>query len=298
MFTAKDVMALREMSGAGMMDCKRALVETDGDMDKAMEYLREKSLAATAKKASRIAAEGIVDSYIHMGGRIGVLVEVNCETDFVANSDPFRALVKEVNEIVLATEPKSLEEAKQAKNAEGKSIEEIFVDAGVKLGEKLDFRRFEIVHKNPEDNFGPYLHMKGKIAVLTTIKGGNPEVANRISLVVCSNNPSYANEADIPAEVIAKETEVQREASLQDPSFAKKPANIQDKIIEGRVKKSLFESVLADMGLIGEEDKSVAQLLKENNASLVSFLRFAVGEGIEKRQDDFAAEVAAQASGK
>lgn len=259
--------------------------------------MREKGIAKAAKKAAtRIAAEGVAS--ILVDGDKAAVIEINCETDFVANSDPFRALVKEVNEIVLATEPKSLEEAKQAKNAEGKSIEEIFVDAGVKLGEKLDFRRFEIVHKNPEDNFGPYLHMKGKIAVLTTIKGGNPEVANRISLVVCSNNPSYANEADIPAEVIAKETEVQREASLQDPSFAKKPANIQDKIIEGRVKKSLFESVLADMGLIGEEDKSVAQLLKENNASLVSFLRFAVGEGIEKRQDDFAAEVAAQASGK
>ena len=293
----EQIKQLRDRTGAGLMDCKKALAANDHDLEKAITWLREKGIAKAAKKAAtRIAAEGVAS--ILVDGDKAAVIEINCETDFVANSDPFRALVKEVNEIVLATEPKSLEEAKQAKNAEGKSIEEIFVDAGVKLGEKLDFRRFEIVHKNPEDNFGPYLHMKGKIAVLTTIKGGNPEVANRISLVVCSNNPSYANEAEIPAEVIAKETEVQREASLQDPSFAKKPANIQDKIIEGRVKKSLFESVLADMGLIGEEDKSVAQLLKENNASLVSFLRFAVGEGIEKRQDDFAAEVAAQASGK
>ena len=286
----EQIKQLRDRTGAGLMDCKKALAANDHDLEKAITWLREKGIAKAAKKAAtRIAAEGVAS--ILVDGDKAAVIEINCETDFVANSDPFRALVKEVNEIVLATEPKSLEEAKQAKNAEGKSIEEIFVDAGVKLGEKLDFRRFEIVHKNPEDNFGPYLHMKGRFRRLRCREPG-------ISLVVCSNNPSYANEADIPAEVIAKETEVQREASLQDPSFAKKPANIQDKIIEGRVKKSLFESVLADMGLIGEEDKSVAQLFKENNASLVSFLRFAVSEGIEKRQDDFAAEVAAQASGK
>lgn len=293
----EQIKQLRDRTGAGLMDCKKALAANDHDLEQAITWLREKGIAKAAKKAaSRIAAEGVAS--IIVDGNKAAVIEVNCETDFVANSDPFRALVHEVNEIVLNNNPQTLEEAKECKNKDGKSINELFIDAGVKLGEKLDFRRFAIVNKSDDECFGPYLHMKGKIAVLTLIKGGNTEVANSISLVVCSNNPSYVNEADIPADVIAKETEVQKEASLQDPSFAKKPAAIQDKIVEGRVKKALFEGVLVDMGLIGEEDKTVAQLLKENNASMVSFLRYAVGEGIVKRQDDFAAEVAAQASGK
>lgn len=293
----EQIKQLRDRTGAGLMDCKKALAANNHDLEQAITWLREKGIAKAAKKAaSRIAAEGVAS--ILVDGNKAAVIEVNCETDFVANSDPFRALIKEVNEIVLAKEPKDLEEAKNATNKDGKSINELFIDAGVKLGEKLDFRRFAIVNKSDDEHFGPYIHMKGKIAVLTVIKGGSDDVANQISLVVCSNNPSYVNENDIPSEVIAKETEVQKEASLQDPSFAKKPAAIQDKIVEGRVKKSLFEGVLVDMGLIGEEDKTVAQLLKENNASMVSFLRYAVGEGIEKRQDDFAAEVAAQASGK
>ena len=292
----EQIKQLRERTGAGLMDCKKALAANEHDIEKAITWLREKGIAKAAKKAAtRIAAEGVAS--IAIEGNKAAIIEINCETDFVANSDPFRALVKEVNEIVLHSEPKTMEEAKASKG-EGKSIEEIFVDASVKLGEKLDFRRFAIVTKNDDENFGPYIHMKGKIAVLTLIKGGNSDIANQVSLVVCSNNPSYVEESDIPADVIAKETEVQKEASLQDASFAKKPANIQEKIIEGRVKKVLFEGVLADMGLIGEEDKKVSQFLKENGASMISFVRYAVGEGIEKRQDDFAAEVAAQASAK
>ncbi len=293
----EQIKQLRDRTGAGLMDCKKALAATDHDLEQAITWLREKGIAKAAKKAaSRIAAEGVAS--VLVSGNKAAVIEVNCETDFVANSDPFRALVNEVNEIILNNNPQTLDEAKNCANKDGKTINELFVDAGVKLGEKLDFRRFAIVNKADDEAFGPYIHMKGKIAVLSVIKGGNEEIANRISLVVCSNSPSYVNEADIPAEVIAKETEVQKEASLQDPSFAKKPVAIQDKIVEGRVKKSLFEGVLVDMGLIGEEDKTVAQLLKENGASMVSFLRYAVGEGIEKRQDDFAAEVAAQASGK
>ncbi len=293
----EQIKQLRDRTGAGLMDCKKALAATDHDLEQAITWLREKGIAKAAKKAaSRIAAEGIAS--VLVSGNKAAVIEVNCETDFVANSDPFRALVNEVNEIILNNNPENLDDAKNCANKDGKTINELFIDAGVKLGEKLDFRRFAIVNKADDEVFGPYIHMKGKIAVLSVIKGGNEEIANRISLVVCSNSPSYVNEADIPAEVIAKETEVQKEASLQDPSFAKKPAAIQDKIVEGRVKKSLFEGVLVDMGLIGEEDKTVGQLLKENGASMVSFLRYAVGEGIEKRQDDFAAEVAAQASGK
>lgn len=288
---------LRERTGAGMMDCKKALIENNNDVEAAATWLREKGIAKQAKKAaSRIAAEGVAS--VIVDGNKAAIVEVNSETDFVANSDPFRALVKEVNQIVLACEPKTLEEAKECKNAEGKSINELFIDAGVKLGEKLDFRRFVIVKKNDDEVFGPYIHMKGKIATLVVLKGGNTEVANGVALNVCSNNPSYIEETDIPADVIAKETAVQMEASKEDPSFAKKPAAIQEKIIAGKVNKILFDSVLADEPFIFDDSKTVGQYLKENGACVVSFVRYAVGEGIEKRQDDFAAEVAAQAAGK
>lgn len=284
---------LRERTGAGLMDCKKALLANNNDVEASITWLREKGIAKQAKKAStRIAAEGVAS--VLVDGNHAAVIEVNSETDFVANSDPFRALVKEVNEIVLANAPKTMEEAKAAKNKDGKSVADLFVDAGVKLGEKLDFRRFEYVEKSDDEVFGPYVHMKGKIATLVVLKGGNSEVANAVALNVCSNNPSYILESDIPADVIAKETEVQKEASLQDPSFAKKPAAIQDKIISGRVNKVLFDSVLVDEPLILDDSKTVGQYLKENSASLVKMVRYAVGEGIEKRKDDFAAEVAEQ----
>lgn len=289
---------LRERTGAGMMDCKKALLANNNDVEASITWLREKGIAKQAKKAStRIAAEGVASLMID--GNRAAVVEVNSETDFVANSDPFRALVKEVNEIVLKNNPKTLEEAKACKNEKGQSIADLFVDATVKMGEKMDFRRFEIVDKTDDEIFGHYIHMKGKIATLIVLKGGNEDVAHSITLNVCSNNPAYVNESDIPADVIAKETEVQKAASMEDPSFAKKPAKIQEKIIEGRVNKVLFESVLVDEPLILDESKTVGQLLKESNASLVKIVRYEVGEGIEKRHDDFAAEVAAQAnSGK
>lgn len=286
---------LRDRTGAGLMDCKKALLENNNDVEASITWLREKGIAKQAKKASsRIAAEGL--AWVLTSGNKAAVIEVNSETDFVANSDPFRALVKEVNEIVLAKEPKTLDEAKNATNAEGKAISELFIDAGVKLGEKLDFRRFVVVTKNDDEVFGPYIHMNGKIATLVVLKGGNSEVANGVALNVCSNNPSYVHETDIPSDVIAKETEVQKEAANNDPSFAKKPAAIQDKIIAGKVNKVLFESVLVDEPFIFDDSKTVGQYLKENGAEVVTTIRYAVGEGIEKRVDDFASEVAAQAS--
>jgi elongation factor Ts len=288
---------LRERTGAGLMDCKKALLANNNDVEASVTYLREKGIAKQAKKAaSRVAAEGV--AWVLVDGNKAAVIEINSETDFVANSDPFRALVKEVNEIVLAKAPKTLEEAKECTNAEGKSINEIFVDAGVKLGEKLDFRRFSVVEKTDDEVFGPYIHMNGKIATLVVLKGGNAETANGVALNVCSNNPTYINETDVPAEVINKETEIQLVASKNDPAFAKKPEAIQRKIVEGRVRKSLFESVLVDEPYILDESKTVAQVLTEAKASVVSVVRYAVGEGIEKKQEDFAAEVAAQRTDK
>lgn len=285
---------LRERTGAGLRDCKKALLANGNDVDKSVDWLREKGIAKQAKKAAtRIAAEGV--AWLRTEGNKAAMIEINSETDFVANSDPFRALVKTVNAIVLKNRPKTVEEAKLLKDENGKTIADLFIDAGVKLGEKLDFRRLVTVEKSDDEVFGPYIHRNGKIATLIVLKGGSAENATRVGLNVCSNNPAYLHESDIPEEVIDKERKIQLEASEQDPKFASKPEAIKNKIVRGRVEKTLFESVLDDEPMVIDEQKTVAQYLKENGASIVSAYRYAVGEGIEKRQDDFAAEVAAQA---
>ena len=285
---------LRERTGAGLRDCKKALLANGNDVDKSVDWLREKGIAKQAKKAAtRIAAEGV--AWLRTEGNKAARIEINSETDFVANSDPFRALVKTVNTIVLKNRPKTVGEAKLLKDENGKAIADLFIDAGVKLGEKLDFRRLVTVEKSDDEVFGPYIHRNGKIATLIVLKGGSAENATRVGLNVCSNNPAYLHESDIPEEVIDKERKIQLEASEQDPKFASKPEAIKNKIVRGRVEKTLFESVLDDEPMVIDEQKTVAQYLKENGASIVSAYRYAVGEGIEKRQDDFAAEVAAQA---
>lgn len=286
------IKVLRDRTGAGLMDCKKALVENGNDIEKAITWLREKGISKQEKKASRTAAEGV--AWVLVEGNKAAIIEINCETDFVANSDPFRDLVKSVNKIILEKSPKTKEEAMECQNADGKSIKDLFLDASIKLGEKLDFRRFAIVEKAEDEVFGPYVHMNGKIATLVVLKGGDATVANGVALNVTSDNPSYVYESEIPADVIAKETEIETEASKNDPSFGKKPEAIQKKIIEGRVRKNLCAGVLADQPYVLDESKTVGTFLKENNASIVSFVRYAVGEGIEKKQSDFAAEVEAQ----
>ena len=283
---------LRERTGAGIMDCKKALLANDSDIEKSVVWLREKGIAKQASKANRVAAEGV--AWVLTEGNKAAVTEINCETDFVANSDPFRNLVKEVNQIVLENSPKDKDAALLCKSKNGKDIKELFLEAGIKLGEKLDFRRFAIVTKTDDEVFGPYIHMNGKIATLVVLKGGNTEVANGVALNVCSNNPLYLTDKDIPADDFAKEVEIEKEASKNDPSFAKKPAAIQQKIIEGRVHKNLCGNVLLDEQYVLDESKTVSDVLKENKAAVASYVRFAVGEGIEKRHDDFAAEVANQ----
>lgn len=283
---------LRDRTGAGLMDCKKALIENGEDLEKAALWLREKGIAKQEKKASRTAAEGV--AWVKTSGNKAAIIEINCETDFVANSDPFRELVKGVNDIVLADEPKTKEEALACTDKDGKTIHDLFIDAGIKLGEKLDFRRFAIIEKEDDEIFAPYIHMNGKIATLVVLKGGDAEIANGIALNVCNDNPTYISDADIPSDVIARETAIEKEASLNDPSFAKKPANIQEKIIEGRVKKNLGSSVLTEQVYILDQEKKVGDVLKASKATVSSFIRYAVGEGIEKKQEDFAAEVASQ----
>lgn len=284
---------LRDRTGAGLMDCKKALLENNNDVEKAAVWLREKGIAKQAKKAStRVAADG--KAWVKVDGNKAVVYEINSETDFVANSDPFKDLVEEVGNIVLSVEPHTMEEAMEAKNSDGKSINDLFIDAGIKLGEKLSFRRFTVVHKKNSQVFGPYIHLKGKIATLSVLEGGDSELALNVSLNVCSNNPTYITYSDIPNEIIAKETEIAKEALANDPSFGKKPEDIKEKILSGKVKSSLVEQVLDEGIFVLDNSKTIGQLLKEKNASVVHFFRYAVGEGIEKKQEDFASEVQSQ----
>lgn len=276
---------LRDRTGAGLMDCKKAIVASDNDVEKAIVWLREKGLSKVAKKADRIAAEG--KSWINESGDDAVIFEVNSETDFVSESPAFEELVKSVGKTLMEKKPQKLEEAQEL-------VKPICTDGTVRMGEKIVLRRFQWLHKKAGENIGTYIHMKGKIAVAVVLKGGDKTFADNIAMSLCSSQPNYIYESDIPAEVIAKEKEIEKEAAKKDPKFASKPSDLQEKIIEGRVKKNLSSQVFVDQEYILDPSKVISQVLKENNASLVATARYVTGEGIEKAQTDFAAEVAAQ----
>ena len=277
------IKVLRDRTGAGLMDCKGALLANDCDLDRAGDWLREKGLAKAAKKASRIAAEGL--AHIKVCEKCGktVIIEVNCETDFVAKGEAFHDLVDAVAGLIMKNDIKTVEEAKAAS-------ESLFADATVKMGEKFDLRRFEVIEKG-EGSIGTYIHMGGKIAVVTVLDKENDELAKHLSMHIAANNPSYLSEADIPADVLEHEKNVQREAAKNDPKLAGKPDQVLDKILDGKVKKTFAEVTLEDQAFLIDPDKTVGQLLKEKNVKVVKFVRYQVGEGIEKRKDDFASEV-------
>lgn len=282
------IKVLRERTGAGMMDCKKALEECDCDIDKACDWLREKGIAKAAKKASRIAAEGLtfVKSCDNCGKAI--IIEVNCETDFVAKSDAFKELVEETARIIMHNEIPTLEEAKA--NAE---IAELFTNATVKIGEKLDLRRYEIVKINEGEGFGTYIHMGGKISVLVVVNKAN-ENAKGLAMHIAANNPSYVSKEDIPADVLEHEKAIQLEAAKTDEKLANKPQAVVEKIIEGKVNKQLSETTLAEQEYLLEPGVTVGNFLKQHELKVVKFIRYMVGEGIEKRKDDFAQEVMSQ----
>ncbi len=273
---------LRDRTGAGMMDCKKALEATNSDVEKAIDWLREKGIAKAQAKASRIAAEGL--SGVKVEGDKAVIAEVNCETDFVSKGEKFHKLVDDVLASALANSPKSIEEAKA-------QTTQLFTDATVSMGEKLDYRRFEIVCKSGAQGFGSYIHMGGKIATLVLLEKEDAELAKGLAMHIAANGPKYISEADIPAEVLEKERTIQLEAAKVDPKLASKPEQILKGIVEGKVKKLLSESVLSSQAYLLDGEKSVAQVLKEKGNNIVKFVRYAVGEGIEKRQDNFAEEV-------
>ena len=275
---------LRDRTGAGLMDCKAALLANDEDLDKACDWLREKGLAKAAKKADRIAAEGLALAKTCEKCGKTVILEVNCETDFVAKGDQFREFVEAIASTILQNDCADVEAAKALTT-------ELFADATVKMGEKFDLRRFEIVNKGEGEILASYIHMGGKIAVVVKLEGGSDELAKQLAMHVAANNPSYLAMSDVPADVLEHEKNVQIEIAKQDTKLASKPEQVLAKILEGKINKHFSEQCLLAQPFLMDDSKAVEQVLKENNAKVVKFVRYAVGEGIEKRVDDFASEV-------
>ena len=291
--TAAQVKELRELTGAGMMDCKKALTECEGEIKKAIDWLREKGIAKAAKKEGRIAAEGLAKILIE--GNKAVVLEVNSETDFVAKNDRFLALLDEAAKTIFNSNAKTVEEALALPTAEG-TLNDSFIGAVAVIGEKITLRRFEIVEKSDDELFGSYTHQGGRIVAVTVVKGtADAQVAKNMAMQVASMNPTYVSRNEMPQEVVAHEREVQEGIMANDESLANKPEKVKAGIIEGRVSKALQDMCLVDQEYFLDSNLKCGQYLKENNAEVVKFVKYIVGEGIEKKQDDFAAEVAAMA---
>ena len=275
--TASMVKDLREQTGAGMMDCKKALAETNGNMEEAVNWLREKGIAKSAKKESRIAAEGLANIYVD--GNKAVILEVNSETDFVSKNEEFRAMIDTIGNTLLKSDVKSIDEAKELATDEG-TIGELIINKTAKIGEKLSFRRFEIVTKSDDEYFGSYIHMGGKIASLTVIKGANAEVAKDVAMQAAAMKPLYCFPSEVPADVLDNERTVLKEQAMNEG----KPADIAEKMVEGRIKKFYKEICLAEQPFIKDGDMSVSEYVKKNNGEIINMIRYEVGEGMEKKK--------------
>ena len=288
--TAAMVKELREVTGAGMMDCKKALAECNGDMEASIEWLREKGIAKSAKKESRIAAEGLANIYIK--DNKAVILEVNSETDFVSKNEEFTGMIDTIGTYILDSDAKTLEDALKVNTLEG-TIEDLIIAKTAKIGEKLSLRRLEVVEKSADEVFGSYLHMGGKIAVLTVLKGANESVAKDVAMQAAAMRPSYVFTSDVPEDVLAQERKIQKELAMSEG----KPADIAEKMVEGRIKKFYKEICLAEQPFIKDGDMSVSEYVKKNNGEIINMIRYEVGEGMEKRNDNFAEEVMNQVKG-
>ena len=282
--TASMVKDLREKTGAGMMDCKKALVESNGDMDAAIDYLREKGITKAAKKTERIAAEGL--SNIYVNGNDAVVIEVNSETDFVAKNAEFKELLDKIGNALLESNATSLEEGLKVKVGND-TVNDLIVNATAKIGEKISLRRFEKVTKTKNQVFGTYLHMGGKISSLTIVDGKNEEVARDVAMQAAAMRPLYVNVESVPTEDLEHEKSIIREQVINE---GKKP-EFADKIVEGRLRKFYEETVLEEQAFIKDSELTVKAYLEKNDSKLVKLVKYEVGEGMEKRNDDFAAEV-------
>ncbi len=287
MISASLVKELREKTGAGMMDCKKALAECNGDLEASVDWLREKGIAKATKKESRIAAEGLANVFVKENK--AVIVEINSETDFVSKNEEFRGMIEEIGNAILDGEVTTVEGALELPSSEG-TISELIIAKTAKIGEKLSLRRIEVVTKGNDDVFGSYLHMGGRIAVLNVIKGASEEVAKDVAMQAAAMRAEYVFKTDVPQSVVEHEKEVLLEQAMNEG----KPKDIAEKMVEGRVNKFYKEICLTLQSFIKDTDVDVATYIKNNNGELITSIRYEVGEGIEKRSDNFAEEVMAQ----
>lgn len=289
MITAAMVKELREKTGAGMMDCKKALTACEGNMEKAMDWLREKGISKAAKKANRIAAEGL--SKVVTDGNTAVLVEMNSETDFVAKNDLFLSALDTISHAILSNKPDDLEAA-LALDVDGRTVNDIIVDATATIGEKITLRRFEVVEKEDADGFGVYTHMGGKITAVAVVSPADEEVAKYMAMQVASMNPTYISQDTMPAEIVEHEKAIQLEIMKNNPADAKKPDAIKEKMLTGRVSKALQDMCLLDQEYFLDSSMKVGKYLKDKGVTVKRFVRYGVGEGLAKREENFADEVA------
>lgn len=288
--TASMVKDLREMTGAGMMDCKKALAETNGNMDEAVNWLREKGIAKSAKKEGRIAAEGLANIYVD--GNKAIILEVNSETDFVSKNEEFVGMIDTIGTALLASDATDIESAKKIETAEG-TIEELIINKTAKIGEKLSLRRFAIINKEDDEFFGSYIHMGGKIAALTVVKGASSEIAKDVAMQAAAMKPLYTFPSEVPADVLDNEKNVLKEQAMNEG----KPADIAEKMVEGRIKKFYKEICLTEQAFIKDGSMSVEKYVTNNGGEIKNMIRYEVGEGMEKRSDNFAEEVMNQVKG-
>ena len=285
--TAKQVKELRDRTGAGMMDSKKALVKADGDIEKAIDILRENGVAKAAKKSGRIAAEGLAEYAFE--GNNAVVVEINSETDFVSSNDKFIKLVDDVTKAILAAKPANVEEALKSP-MDNSTIGEEITNLTAVIGEKITLRRFDLITKNDDEVFGAYKHNGGAIVAVVTLKGNSEEAAKNIAMHVAAINPEYLDKDSVPK----ADFDRQKAVFTKETENEGKPANIIPKIVEGRVNKYLSEICLVDQPYVKDGDMTVAEYAKSENCEVVGYRRYEVGEGIEKKQEDFAAEVKEQ----
>ena len=288
MITASQVKDLREKTGAGMMDCKKVLTETDGDMEKAIELLRERGIAKAAKKSGRVAAEGLVEAYVSEDGKVGAVVEVNAETDFVAKNEEFKKFVMDVAKQVVANNPKTVEDllAEPSIAENGKTVNEVLVEKIATIGENMSIRRF--ARFETDGLVEKYIHGDGKIAVLVNMKNGSKELAKDICMQIAAARPEYVNREEVPADRIEKEKEILKQQTINEG----KPEAIAEKVVMGRINKFYEEICLVDQEFVKDPSQKVSQVLKD--ATVVEFARFEKGEGIEKKEENFAEEVMKQ----
>lgn len=281
---------LRDLSGAGLMDCKKALEASNNDIDEAIDYLRKKGISKAAKKADRVAAEGL--STVVIDGNNASIVEVNCETDFVAKNEKFVNLVNKIAELIVKNDVKTMEEAMSLSTEEG-TLNDTIVNFTATIGEKISFRRFARLSKTDSQNFESYIHMGGRIAVLTLLEGADEETAKDVSMHAAAMRPSYVKREDVPAEEVERETSVLKEQAMNEG----KPAEIAEKMVNGRINKFYKEICLEEQDFVKDSDMTVGAFVKSKNGSIVNMVRFEVGEGIEKKEENFAEEVMNQIKG-